>query len=376
MYWQLEYLREADTMTRNSTYRVDLPDSGLLGSLLFRVSAPGVSAAFAETLKWRVLDFITKVEVIANGSTVIKSLTGSQIEALQFFDQGLTHLDYWHSYATGTKWWHCLLNFGRFFGDTAFGLDLSKFSNVELRVSNDGTSTYFGSDFSITTLMYILRDAPPGQFAGYLRTEEWRKWTTVADETKYLELPVDYKIRRVVMQAIPDVDSSNVEETSMFNVADDVELSLKSGVLRVFKGGIDDLARLNALSYGRELLSSSYLYMTADYGRNVGIGYVTMAVPGAGTQDGAGADTIPTVEGRRTSFTQKPETYEADTLIALLSRGICPENCVVFRFDQPDEEAVYLDAYANRTVKLNVHTKNASSAADGTISVVLDRLVR
>jgi len=375
MYWQREYLRENVTMTRGETWREDLPSEGLLGSLFFRMSVAGVSAAFAETLKWRISDFISKVEVIGNGATVIKSLTGNCLNALQFYDQGIAHPDYWHSYATGTKWYHVLLNFGRKLFDTEYGLDLSRWDNVELRITNDASSTYFGADIKLSVLQYYLRDAPAGAFHGYFRTEEWRKWTTVQNETEYLELPVDYAVRRIVMQLIPDTDSSNVAETGMWNVADDIELALKTGQLRVWKGGVDDLMWENFLDYGKEILSAPNLYMTADYGRNVGLGYVLQAIPGAGTQDGAGAGTIPTIEGRRTDFTQKPETYEADTLIALLVRGLCPENTVVFRFDRPDEPRAYLDPAAQKTVKLDIHTRDASSAADGTIRVILDRLV-
>lgn len=375
MYWQREYLREGDSMTRNDTWREDLPAEGLLGSILFRMSVAGVSAAFAETLKWRISDFISKIEVIGDGSTVIKSLTGNCLNALQFYDQGIAHPDYWHSYATGTKWYHVLLNFGRKMFDTEYGLDLSRWNNVELKITNDATSSEFGASIGLSVLQYFLREAPAGMFRGFFRTEEWRKWTTVQNETKYLELPTERKIRRVIMQVLPGVDSDKVANTSMWNIADDVEMSLKTGILRVFKGGIDDLMWENYLDYGKELLSSPNLYLTADYGRNVGMGYVTMATPGAGTQDGAVATAVPTLEGRRTDFTQKPENYEADTLIATLCRGLCPENTVVFRFDKPDEPVAYLDPMEQKTVKLDVHTRDSSSAAAGTIRVVLDRLV-
>jgi len=374
MYWQREYLRENTTMTRNATWREDLPAEGLLGSLFFRMSVAGVSGAFAESEKWRISDFISKVEVIGDGSTVVKSLTGNMLNALQFYDQGIAHPDYWHSYATGTKWYHVYLNFGRKLFDTEYGLDLSRWNNVELKITNDATSSEFGADIGLSVLQYYLRDAPAGMFRGYFRTEEWRKWTTVQNETKYLELPTERKIRRIIMQCLPDLDSNNLAETSMWNVADDVELSLKTGVLRVYKGGIDDLMYENFLDYGKELFSSPNLYMTADYGRNVGMGRVLMATPGAGTQDGAVATAVPTIEGRRNDYTQKPENYEADTLIALTVRGLCPENTVVFRFDKPDDPTAYLDPLEQKTVKLDVHTRDAASAADGTIRVILDRL--
>jgi len=376
MYWQREYLRENVTMTRGETYRVDLPRSGLLGSLLFRISAAGVSGAFAQKAFTRIIDFITKVEVIANGAIPIKSLTGSEIAGIMAFDQGIAHPDYWHQYATGTRWCHLLLNFGRFLKDPAFGLDLSRFDNVELRITNNASSTYYGEDFSLSILQYLLRDAPGGAFGGYFRTEEWRSWTTVADETKYLELPTELPVRRVFLQAIPDLDSNELFETGMWNLADDLEFTTRTGTIRVYKGGLDDLMWENAWAYGHEWLTSPQIYGDADYGKYVGLGYVLSMAGIAGTQDGAVASAPPTIEGRRTDGTQKPEAYEADTLIECIARGLAPENMAVFRFDQPDDRGSYLDVAANRAVQLDVHTRNASSAADGEINVVLDRLVR
>jgi len=53
--------------------------------------------------------------------------------------------------------------------------------------------------------------------------------------------------------------------------------------------------------------------LNADQGRNIGLGYVLGGAWGSGSQDGAVSGTLPTLEGMRTSFTQKPETYEADS---------------------------------------------------------------
>jgi hypothetical protein len=375
MYPRRDYLRENATFTRNDTWKEDLPDEGLLSGILLRMNVAGVSGAFAEIEKWRILDYISKVEIIANGSQVIYSITGETLAALMFFDLGETHTDYWHSYATGTKWCHLYIPLGRHMFDPEVGVDLGKYDNVELRITNDASSSYFGADLSLSVLLHLLADHPTGAFAGHRRVEEWRKYTTVADATEYIELPSAHPIRRVMLQLIPDVDSNNLSETGMWNVADDIELLLKSGALRVYKGGADDLMFENAWQLGRCVYSTPNLYMTADYGRRVGMGYVFGAVGGAGAQGGSGASTIPTIEGRRTDNTQKPETYEADILQSLIVRGICPENHLYIPFNIPDQASAYLDPKTMGTVDLNLHTRNAASAADGTVRVILDRYV-
>lgn len=375
MFWQREYIREGVSMTLNDTYRLDLPEHGLLGSLLLRISGSQASGYGASGADWRIIDELSKLELILDGARVCKSLTGYQVQALSAWDQGVMDPSVWRNYATNTQFSYLLVNFGRFLFDMDYGLDLSRYNNVEFRLANTATSSDF-SDLTISLLAYYLREASPSQFKGYLRSEEWRRWTTVADETKYENLPVEFPIRRILLQAIPSVDADNVEQTNMANLMDDIELNLDTGQTKVYKGGIDDLMRENYYDNGKPLIAGGFPYHTADKGIDVSLGYVTKAVAGPGSQDGAAAATNTTIESGRTSFTQKLETSEADSPAALMVEGIAPYLTALFRFDQAWDPASYLDPQARATVQLNVHTRNASSAASGANSVVLDRLVR
>lgn len=373
MYWQMEYLREGAAMARNATFRLDLPENGMLSALQLRIEGTAQSDAFATTFNYRISDFIDKIEIIGNGSTVIKSFTGNVLQALQFFDTGIASLDYTSTYGQATARFNVMLLFGRHLYDQMFGLDLSQWNNIEIRITNSATSTYYTADFTIALLGYWLRDG--GGFSNYLRTEEWQKWTTVSDETKYLELPTENKIRRVIFQCIPPYDADNIFNTGMWNLIDDLEVSLKTGVLRIYKGGIDDLMRMNAILLRRLVMAYPQYYMTSDYGRNIGIGYVL----GGAYSDGGAAAAItngkPTLEVGNTNATQTQKAYGGDTSFQGLHVGLCPENCLLFPFNLIDEPANYLDVNANATVKMNVHTRSGSSYASGTIRVILDRVV-
>jgi hypothetical protein len=374
MLYRHEYIREDASLAVTDTFRVDLPKQGLLSSLLFRLSANDVSGLAQLGGSWRLLDFISKVAIIANGATIIKSLDAAEIDALAFYDEGVMPPDTWRNYASNTQFMYMQLNFGRWKGDPGIGLDLGKFANVELQITNTMTALTHTTP-AVSILGCYVVDPSPNQFAGYLRTEEWRKWTTVADETKYHELDLEYRIRRIMLRAVPDVDANNVSGTGMSNLMDDVDLSLDTGVTRLHKGGIDDIMRLNYYNYGKEILTSGFPYVNADKGFDMGVGYATGAVAGAGSQDGAGAATIPTIESARTDNTQKAETYEGDNPLAMFVRGVGPFNTAMLRFDYDDEPPAYLDPMARRQVLLNIHTRNAASAADGSNFVILDRYV-
>ena len=375
MYWRHEYVREAVAMPLGGEYKLDLPQRGQLCSLFLRITGSTISGASAAAEDWRIIDEISKIEVKGDGATVIKSITGYEAQALAFFDQGVIPQGRWANYAANSVQEHMLINFGRFLYDPEFGLNLERFNNVELVITNAATAGGATDWSDLTVSVLAVYKEEHGAYPGYFRTEEWRAWTTLADETKYNDLPLEGALRRVLVQAIPDVDAAEVEETNMSNLMDDVEFWLDTGRTRVYKGGIDDLMRLDHLYNGRPILTGGALSFTADQGVDISLGYVYAAAWGAGSQDGAGAATIPTLEWSRTSFTQKPETSEADSPIAALFLGIAPFMCVQLPYADPFDPAQYLDLRSRSTVSLNIHTRNNASAADGRNAIILDRLM-
>lgn len=373
MYWRREFLRKAVTMTRNGTYKVDLPDHGLLGSLMFMITGTGISGYFQTEIKDRILDYISKIEIVANGSIVIKSLTGQEITALMTYDQGVAGVDYWHDY-TGTYWCHMLMNFGRKFFDRDYGIDLTAWDNVEIKITNDATATQFSSDFAVTVEMFLKEDDVAG-FKGYLRTEEWRSWTTVQDEWTYLELPVENKIRRVMLQLLPGYKNGDIVKTNMYNLAYDLKFSLLTGKLVVFDGYSMELAYENYLDMGKDYITSRMTNKSDGQGFNIGLGRALGGAWGAGQIGAAAGTTVPNVIGRNTDQTQEVGTREAEVLIQSLWKGFNPENTLLLRFDRIDEPEQYLDPAAQQTVQLHIHARNISDAAAGKVNIVLDRIV-
>ncbi len=375
MFIQREYVREGASMTLTDTYKLDLPQFGLLSSLLIRISGNELTGYGQGAHDWRIIDEISKIAVLANGATIIKSLTGYQAQALAFYDQGVLPPGDWRNYAANTQFEYLLINFGRYYGDPEIGLDLSKFANVELQITNTATSSDFTS-LSVSVLGMYLRGSQAGQFKGYMRTEEWKAWTTVSDETKYNDLPVEHLIRRVLLQAIPDQDASFVNETNMANLMDDIELSLDTGQVRVYKGGIDDLMRENYLDTGKPLIVGGQDYNTADKGTDFGIGRPIVFVGGSVSKDGSGSSTVPTLTADELNGTLSNESYEADSPINVIAIGMAPFYTAQFDFNLGWDMSNWLDPSQRKTVKLDIHTRSGATYADGRNAIVLDRFVQ
>jgi hypothetical protein len=375
MYWRREYLRKAASLPVGGTWREDLPDHGRLGSILLHVSGAAVTDSMVAIKKWRLIDWISSVEVVGNGSEIITSLPASVLKYAAFLDNGIALTDKEFNYGSSTRRSHLLLNFGRALFDGGMGLDLDKWDSVELKVSNDAAAAQFASALAVDALMYLLED-PLEAWPGYLRKEEWRKWTTVQNETQYLELPTQYPIRRIILQVIPDDGATYVEATTTpYNVAYNIELNLKTGTIRVWNGNLRDLWYENAFDRGRDIIQALESYHTDAYGIWTGLGQ-TLGIGAARTPHDSTQDTAsPSFEPGDDSSTLRRLTNTDSDVDSMLVAGLALENCAVFRFDHLPDFARWLDPRAMDTVQLNIATRDASTAAGGTIRVILDRFV-
>lgn len=372
---ELKYLRDAKSLTRNDTFKVDLPNAGLLSGLYLHFSGGQQSGHGQSGGKWRLLDYLTQLRVVGDGSEIIASYSPKIAHALAFFDQGDTPPTVWRNYASETQFEEVSMCFGRKLGDRELGLDLSKFNSVELEITNDATSTEFQDTLAVSIAMVLHHPAiNPPTFQGHLRKESWREWTTVQDAWEYLEIPTSHKLRRILLRCLPD-KTTGLDDTIFHNQADDIKLAVQTGAMEVLRVGLDDLARLNAIQYGLVLQSIQGQYWSADAAHEIGVGYWTGMGAVAGARDGAAAATNVTVNQGDTGGTPRFETYEGDSPVPMIVRGYAPHYCAVVYQSDPDDPMMYLDPAALATVQLDIHTRNAAAAAAGTNEVVLERLV-
>ena len=375
MYWQREFLRQGETWPNGGTLKLDLPKVGLLGSIMVHARRAGVTDAFNAALKWRLIDYISKVEVLANGSDIVKSFSGEVAKGLTIFDGGGGAPDQEFNYGSSTKRAHFMVNFGRKLFDRRFLLDLSRYSNVEIQLTNDGATAQFAGDWTVDLLCYYLRGGDAPRPEGHLRTEEWRSWTTVTDERKYLDLPTERKIRRVLLHVLPAFGTNNNADTQSYNVVDDIELYLRSREVKVLDYSLRELWYENYFDYGREFIAALEPYHSNGYGVKTGLGQVLAKAMGQMPQGGApGANTV-AVEPGNDGASQKLLRTGTDNYSWLMT-GLGPENCAVLRFDQdPENPMSWLDPLAEKVVNLDIHTANSASADNGKVKVILDRLI-
>jgi len=380
MFWQREVLRDGVSMTFNQTYELDLPKSGQLGSLVCYVRSQQNGAPFLTAVKWRLIDYISKIELIAEGSEIIKSYDGRQALACAYNDDGVLPPGKWETYSNNNHRQFIPIHLGRYLMDKRHFLDLSRFNQVTLKVTNDATATQFNTDIKITVIAYWLREAAAAA-RGYFREEVWKTWNPVAAGWEYNDLPTLLPIRRILLRARPAVDTADAKNNStMYGLMSDIEFNLRTGQVRAFRGNLFDLSFLTAIEQKRYAEVMTGLDRTDEYGYDVGIGYVINGVKSAGTSTaspvaGAGSKGAAGVN----DSAQEVQMRVADEPLEGIFKGLGFGHCVpLFESVEPDSTDL-LDPEKDKVVQVNTLCASGTTVTgtdrNAENAIVLSRLV-
>ena len=380
MFWQREVLRSGVGMTFNQTYELDLPKTGLLGSLVLYIRSTENGEVFGTARRWRLIDYITKVEVIADGSQILKSYDGRQAVASAYHDDLVLASSMWRTFNSVPHRQVIPIHFGRKLMDELYALDLSRYNQVTLKLTNDATSTQFTTDIDIDVVAYWIRESN-GALLGYFREEEWKTWAPAADAWAYNDLPTLLPIRRILLRARPGVNTGPIRNVStMARLMSDIDFTLRTGQVRVYKGSLEQLGRLSILELGRYAESLTHVMRNDEEGYEVGVGYtehglvaeVSSTTTPSATSSVGGSDIQDSV--------QEVKAKTVDQPLSGLWRGYgMLHNVPLFDARRPDLSDM-LDPERDKTVKLDIQCQSGTTVAGTGVNaenaIILSRLVK
>lgn len=182
---------------------IDLPERGILSELIIQCA---YKKAIVDDRALPDYLAVQKLEVLVNGSTVVKSITGRQARALMFHNGGPFASTgwFWSTGGSQDSYTTFVLYFGRAAGDMLHGLDLSQYSNVQLKITwNTATTSIDGqtydanvSDptFTYNIMAKIMNEAPPGFTDKYVQSREIDSWTVGASTEHNTEIPRGFEL--------------------------------------------------------------------------------------------------------------------------------------------------------------------------------------
>lgn len=380
MYKRVQKYRSAVAMTRNDTYKLDLPAAGLLSWIALELNVQqGAGAPFYNSVlcKWRPIDYLDNVIIRANGRSDIVNVPGRIANYLAFVDQKATAYDVLREYSAAGNVSRLFINFGRFAWDRLLGLDLGDFDNIELNLVNTWADTYWQGSPTLTVHLGFWEGAGVLKSPKFFRKEVWRTYTTVSDGREYLELPVALPVRRVGFQMDPAISGTtghyNCPITSTLY---DVKMTMKSGAVTPYDERLSDLMHRQYYIENLHPFTWGANAHNADKGFESGIGDVRIHTGVAGARNDAAATIVPTIKGDQNYPSQSHESYDIEHPLEYLFGGAAYEHCVHYEFGDGYPEFQLLDPSkaGEGIVELDLHTRSGSDNASGTVRVFLDRL--
>jgi len=378
MYWQIEEFRLAKSLTLGSVDKFDLPDTGQLGSIMLVFHADeyfsGGTGGLEGTHKWMPEEYLTKIEIITNGSHEAKSLGMKHLQVLNWLDQGIFKPDKNVSYAGGIQRAAVLIPFGRYLYDNQAGLDLGRYNTTELWITNTGTSSLYSG---ITVDIYLIWMRDGGAFSGFYQTEVFREWTPVAGETEYIDLPSEGVLRRFLLQGEAGINESAGQYASFSDLINTLKYTLKSGQVILYDGDVRRLGWLNLFDAKSMPIPglSPYKAFSTDYKRGA-LGYVWCRPFGVKCADSTVPGTVPGElgGGDESAFAYTPTP--SDWSPQLFERGMAPWSCVFMRHDYGGGVGEGLDLNANKTVQMEVVTKASVTVTNAANKLIIERFMR
>jgi len=148
-----------------------------------------------------LLSAFPKIELV-DGSDVIMSISGEQMDGMHFFDTGKLANHMVYCSAAGVHDAEASILFGRWRGDELLALDPKKFNNLQLRVIYNSVlhgAANTGTGIEVHAECFDEKIPSP---IGFLQNREYERHVpTIAGAVHEVELPVDLILRKIIVQA-------------------------------------------------------------------------------------------------------------------------------------------------------------------------------
>jgi len=260
-HYYLEDLKVLSARTGVDTF--NLPEEGWLVALIVRLT---VTNAASDSRQLHPHDGVTKLEVIADGGEVIKSLDGRLAKGLNHLDGIVFPRDIITQGNAMTQEESFYLLFGASLEDMEYGLDLARHTNPQLKVTWDGSLTsienttatvaWHASTFPKLTIIGVFLEGAPGSPRGFVRTQ-YTTYTPAALATKEVEIPRGDALRRIVLRNF----YQGSDEELVFNR---VKLDISRGTYIPYDLRYADLIALNGIFYGLAHYQGRLRYTNSD----------------------------------------------------------------------------------------------------------------
>lgn len=151
-------------------------------------------------------DVITKIEIV-DGSDQLHSTNLKQAQCLQWYSTKKMPFIRIEEYGGGSVREEALILFGRYLYDPEYYLDLTKFTNPQLKITTDEDAVrgiqatgWAASPFKVTITLHVIEEgAQPAK--GFIMCKEVYSFTSGDAGDEHIDLPLDYPYAGILVRA-------------------------------------------------------------------------------------------------------------------------------------------------------------------------------
>lgn len=205
-YMQRTRILSDSDLDDDATWRERLDLSGKVTAIEMRINCDRYATRADNDLVYPLEACISRIELLRDATSPLISLTGQQLDAMNYWDLGRPNARRYRQEAdTGNDVVLYLLG-GRDFYDREYGWDFDQLSKVYLEYTydlNEDTAEYFAADdHDIKLYAWQWKGDGIPSFKGFMRSKQLDAWTTTAANAEHkIEVPAAYPVRRVCVQS-------------------------------------------------------------------------------------------------------------------------------------------------------------------------------
>jgi len=212
-----------------------------------RLDFKGTNCATQNKNNW-LNDVISKIEIV-DGSDQLFSLSMKEAQALQFTNTRKTPLMRLEERGGGSVNEQVLLQFGRYLWDPKYYLDLTKFTNPQLKISTNGLTPgnqasggFATGTYKVTINLHVIEEGAEAA-AGFMMHKEIYSFTAAVSGDEHIDMPLDYPYAGLLIRAF--YDQNDFQET-----ISNLKISCDAGKFVPVDKKCADLIRMTEEDYG------------------------------------------------------------------------------------------------------------------------------
>lgn len=305
---------------------------------------------------------VSKIELV-DGSTVLHSSRGLINQALCIYDRKIGTMSHGQHLKNNSDESEFGIDFGRYLYDPLLAFDPSRYSNPQLKITYSrilvDTS---GSAVNMEVIAHIFDEKVVSPI-GFLMSKEIVDQSNPANDSfKYIDLPTDFPIRKLILRAEEDdyepwacIEGFRLDEDNEKRIPIDV---VTEDYYRIMKGVWVPVEELFAADMN--IATVSFYVTPTDY----------LATLVLGTK---GTDTGPYTEGYIAGGKVELVASGAFT-VSGIARGYLPNHCFEFPFGIQEDPEDWYDV--TKVGSLRARVRGGSVGTGGTHQIALEQLRR